>query len=93
MIERFTPALALPLALPLALALALAAPMARASSDMPLSPETKAQISQKLTDEGYQVGKIKIEDGYYEAYAKKDGKKLEILLDAQLNIVRVEEND
>ncbi|WP_232829358.1 PepSY domain-containing protein [Tropicimonas sp. IMCC34043] len=57
------------------------------ASGLKLTDETKAQIKTTLTEQGYDVGKIKVEDGYYEAYAKKDGKKLEIYLDGDLKIV------
>lgn len=57
-----------------------------------LTDEIKAQIKGILEAEGYSVGKIKIEDGLYEAYAKKDGKKLEIFMDTGMNIVRIEED-
>lgn len=77
----------------LALSLALAAPMAQASSTLGLNAETKAQITQKLTEQGYEMGKIKVEKGMYEVYARKDGKKTEVLLDAQLNFVRTEMDD
>lgn len=54
-----------------------------------LSDANKIMITEKLTAEGYDVGKIKIEDGYYEAYAKKDGKKLEVLLDSDFSVVKI----
>lgn len=38
----------------------------------------KEDVRTMLTAEGYEVRKIKIEDGCYEAYAKKDDKKLEV---------------
>jgi hypothetical protein len=77
-------------------ALAVAATMllpavgAMASSEVTLTDETKAQITQSLTEQGYEVGKIKIEDGMYEAYAKKDGKKLEIYLNGDLEVVKTD---
>ena len=55
-----------------------------------LSDQNTAHIRQMLTDQGYEVAKIKIEDGLYEAYAKKDGKRLEVFLDGDFNIVRME---
>ncbi|SFI70823.1 PepSY domain-containing protein [Celeribacter neptunius] len=62
-----------------------------ASNDLPLNDEIKAQITEMLTADGYEVGKIKIEDGLYEAYAKKDGGKYEVLLDGEFNIVKVQD--
>ena len=46
------------------------------------------QITAKLSEEGYEVRKVKTEDGLYEAYALKNGEKFEIFMDADLNIVR-----
>lgn len=41
-----------------------------------------AQITQKLTTEGYDVRKIDVEDGAYEVYAlDKDGKRIESYVD------------
>jgi len=77
----------------LALAFTLAAPAVQASSDMAVTDEVKAQITEKLTAEGYEVGKIKSEDGLYEAYARKDGVKYEIYLDADMNVVRSKQDD
>ena len=73
----------------LALAAALLFPAAALASDaeVNLTDEITQQIQAKLTAEGYQVGKVKIEDGYYEAYARKDGQKMEVLLDANLEVV------
>ncbi len=86
---------------PLALAacIALAAPIsAQASSDdsygyARLTPETKAQIRTQLTEQGYDVRKIKMDDGYYEAYALKDGARYEIYLDKDLKIIKTEMDD
>ena len=46
------------------------------------------QITAKLSEEGYEVRKVKTEDGLYEAYALKNGEKFEIFMDADLNVVR-----
>ena len=61
-------------------------------SDFRLSDETKTEITLQLTDKGYEVRKIKTEDGFYEAYAIKDGVKYEIYMDKSLEIVRVKED-
>lgn len=58
----------------------------------PLTDEIKAQIVSVLTEQGYSVGKIKIEDGLYEAYAKKDGAKFEVFLNETYEIVRTKED-
>ncbi len=64
-----------------------------ASDGVMLSDATRAQITEKLTADGYEVRKIKTEDGLYEAYALKDGKKYEIYLDAELNVVKGRDSD
>lgn len=78
----------------LGLVLALAGLPALASGDgAKLSQETRARIVEKMTGEGYEVRKVKTEDGYYEVYALKDGKRLEIYLDADLNPVKTKGDD
>lgn len=86
---KFAPAALL--ALTLALPMTLPATGALASGSVPA--ETAAQIRATLTEQGYEVRKIKMEDGLYEAYVIKDGKKQEIYLDADLKIVRSKDND
>jgi hypothetical protein len=50
--------------------------------------------SQKLEAEGWKVRKVKEEDGCYEAYAMKDGKRAEIFLNPKtLEVVRIKEGD
>lgn len=66
----------------------LSAPAFAEGTELPLDDATKAQITTLLTEQGYEVRKIQIEDGEYEAYAIKDGKKLEIFLDKDMKIVR-----
>jgi len=63
-----------------------------ASSDA-VSAEQEAQIRTSLTEQGYEVRKIKMQDGMFEAYAIKDGKKVELYLDNDLKIVRTKSND
>lgn len=75
----------------LALAAAIALPsLAMASEGVKLTDEMEQKIRTQLTEQGYEVAKIKTEDGLYEAYARKDGKRLEVFLDADLNIVKTE---
>lgn len=77
-----------------ALALTLAAAMvtpAMASQKVPA--EMQAKIRTHLTEQGYEVRKIKSEDGLIEAYVLKDGKKMEIYLDANMQIVRTKGDD
>lgn len=68
------------------LALSLLATPALASEAVDAA--TQQRIRDKLTAEGWQVAKIKIEDGLYEAYARKGDEKVEIFLDRDLKIVR-----
>jgi hypothetical protein len=46
-----------------------------------------------LTEQGYEVRRIKTEDGMYEAYAMKDGQRLEIYVNDDLEIVRTKTDD
>ena len=62
-----------------------------ASGDIVLTPEIEQTIRTTLTEQGYEVAKIKTEDGFYEAYAKKDGKKLEIFLNEEFEIDHIED--
>ena len=66
----------------------LSAPAFAEDNEMPLDDATRAQITAMLTEQGFEVRKVQIEDGEYEAYAIKDGKKLEIFMDKDLNILR-----
>lgn len=83
----------LPLTLAVSLALGSMPALAAGSDTLQLTDAVKAQITAQLTADGYQVGKIKIEDGAYEAYARKDGKRLEVLLDANLKVIGVKDGD
>lgn len=71
-----------------ALAAALLPAVGAFATEVNLTDAVVEQIKAKLTGEGYQVGKVKIEDGLYEAYAKKDGERFEVFLDGDLNVVR-----
>lgn len=73
-------------------ATALSVSLAQAGERLQLNAEVKQRINASLTAQGYQVGKIKIEDGLYEAYAKKDGMRFEVFLDSDMNVVRVKED-
>lgn len=80
----------------LAVVAALLSPAAGAfasEDSVVLTDDATQSIRSKLTEQGYEVGKIKIEDGLFEAYARKDGQKLEIFLNGDLEIVRTEIND
>ncbi|MCA8880944.1 MAG: PepSY domain-containing protein [Rhodobacteraceae bacterium] len=75
-----------------AAALAFAGSLAHAEEDVTLTPETEGQIKTMLTEQGYEVRKVQTEDGMFEAYALKDGKKYEIYLDDKLQIVNLKED-
>ncbi|QFT92785.1 hypothetical protein FIU86_08010 [Roseovarius sp. THAF9] len=79
----------------IALALVIfAGGIASASDDDGKLDMAKAdQIKTQLTAEGYEVRKVEMEDGMYEAYAMKDGERYEIYLDSDLNIVKSERDD
>ena len=78
-------------ALPLILACAVAGNAALASSRV--NETTYNEIATKMAAEGYDVRKIEIEDGEIEIYALKDGKRLEIYLNADLSVNRIKTND
>lgn len=65
---------------------------AMAEAAVELTDENTAKITEMLTAEGYEVGKIKIEDGMYEAYAKNAEGKYEIFLNGDFEIVEVKED-
>ena len=80
----------------LSLAITTGAAMALASdsgTDVTLDDATKQQITQILTDQGYEVQEIEAEDDGFEAYAMKDGTTWEIELNADLAIVETEVED
>ena len=74
-----------------ALSLALTAGAAFASEAV-LTDAIEAQIKETLVAQGYEVGKIKVEDGLFEAYVKKDGKKFEVFLNEKMEIVKTEQD-
>ncbi|NOZ65746.1 MAG: PepSY domain-containing protein [Alphaproteobacteria bacterium] len=41
---------------------------------------SKESVTKTLKEEGYEIRKVEVEDGCYEVYAMKDGKKLEIFI-------------
>lgn len=74
------------------LTLAILLPVAAMASGGKPSAEVEAQIRATLTEQGYEVRKIEKEDGLFEAYALKDGKKLEIYLNDKMEIIRIKED-
>jgi hypothetical protein len=77
----------------IAVSLALLAQPVLASSDQPVSQETEQAVRAKLTEQGYDVRQIKMEDGGLEVYAIKDGVKMELYLDKDMNITRTKADD
>lgn len=76
---------------PLAVAIALTG-TAHASGKVELTEENTQHVRQVLTEQGYEVAKIKLEDGMYEAYARKDGQKYEVFLNADFEVVKTKED-
>lgn len=79
------------------LAVALILPAAAfASSVTPASEpsaEVVSQIHEILSAQGYQVEEIELEDGGFEVETSKDGAAFEVYMDAELNILKTEEED
>ena len=76
----------------LALALSLGG-LAQASDHGTLDSAKVEEIKATLTEQGYDVRRVKTEDGMYEAYAMKDGQRMEIYLDDNLEIVKTKVDD
>ena len=72
----------------LSVPIVLPAAVTHAFTEPVLTDEIKQKIRNTLEEQGYTVGKIKVEDGLFEAYAKKDARKFEIYLNTQMEIVR-----
>ena len=80
--------------IPLALALAVSlGGIAQAWDHEKIDPAKAEEIRATLTAQGYDVRRVKTDDGMYEAYAMKDGQRVEIYLDTDLAIVRTEIDD
>ncbi len=77
----------------LLLATALLVPAGAVLASSGLSEERQSEIRLNLTAQGYDVRKIDMEDGMIEVYALKDGARLELYLDDQLNIVKTKKED
>jgi len=77
-------------------ALALPAGIAAASSDLDGANvgTTADEIKTNLIAMGYEVKKVKPEDGMLEAYAMKEGKRFEVYVDTKTGTVaKVKEED
>ena len=78
----------------LALTLALTlGQMAHASDGAKLDDAKVAEIKSTLAEQGYDVRRVKTEDGMYEAYAMKDGERVEIYLNDKLEVVKTKMDD
>lgn len=79
----------------IALALAITAGSFAHATDSSASLDTATteQIKTMLSADGYEVRKVEVEDGMYEAYAMKDGNRYEIYLDRDLKVVKTEMDD
>jgi len=78
------------------IALALAVTLggiAQASDYDKVDPARAEEIRTMLTEQGYDVRRVKSEDGMYEAYAMKNGQRMEIYVNDDLEIVRTEIDD
>jgi hypothetical protein len=71
--------------------LLLATPQAMASNK--IDPALKEKVTAQMTAEGYDVRKVKMENGLIEVYAVKDGKTLEVYLDDKLQVVKTNSGD
>jgi hypothetical protein len=75
-------------ALALAAAIAVPASGAFASDSYQLTKDVREQVRTALTEQGYDVRKIKAEKGLIEAYVIKDGVRQEIYLNSNMEIVK-----
>ena len=62
------------------------------AESLTITAEAENRIKTTLTEQGYEVRKVQVEDGAYEAYALKDGKKYEIYMDDKFQVVNVKED-
>ena len=79
-------------------ALAMMSGAALASSSDCNEPKDKwmsmEEARAKVVSMGYEVRKLEVDDGCYEAYATKDGKRLEIYLNpVTAEVVKMKEDD
>ncbi|MBC57737.1 MAG: hypothetical protein CL814_12490 [Confluentimicrobium sp.] len=55
--------------------------------------ENTERVRTRLKADGYELRKLEQEDGRFEAYALKNGKRFELYLDKGLNILRSKADD
>jgi hypothetical protein len=70
----------------LAANLAFAPMAALAESEGTVDAATAEKVTATMTEQGYDVRKLAIEDGMIEVYAVKDGKTCEVYLKADLTV-------
>lgn len=78
---------------PLAAAALLFGATASFASEQNVPADVKEKITMQLTEQGYEVRKVEMENGMYEAYAIKDGKRYEIYLNSSLEVTRTKIDD
>lgn len=49
--------------------------------------KSKDEVTKNLTAQGYDVRKVEVEDGCYEAYVMKDGQKLEVFVNPKTGTI------
>lgn len=49
----------------------------------------KETVLKSLVTEGYEIRKVEVEDGCYEVYALKEGKKLEIFVNPTTGVIEM----
>ncbi|MEP2716958.1 PepSY domain-containing protein [Pseudophaeobacter sp.] len=74
-------------------ALALLIPVAAFASGMVPAEEVQTAIRDQLSAQGFVVHEIEAEDRGYEVEADKEGLSWEVTLDADFNIIEMEEDD
>ena len=74
-------------------ALAIALPVAAFASGLTPAAEDEAKIREMLTAQGFEVHEVEMEDGLYEVETTKEGLELEVYMDAQFNILEMEEDN
>jgi hypothetical protein len=77
----------------LAVTLALAGVARAEDAEAALDPAKEAQVRDTLTQQGYEVRSVGMEDGRIEVYAIKDGAMVEIYLADDLSIAEVKQED
>lgn len=79
-----------------AIALALLLPVAAFASGVSSGTEPTAEVTSRIHEilaaQGLAVEEIELEDGGFEVEARKDGLEFEVYMDADFNILEIEED-